>query len=260
MSRRAGAWLPALLLASACAGCTPASQDDADAATGGDSSAAVALPALRAVLVWEHIVEDENPQRKDYQGRMDMCREAGWPTRELVADEIARLGTGRVEIMIDARRQVVRQTTWTLDAGSDGADPRAMCQPALAVEEIEDSAREGQFMAVAAEEMAAEAELVARAGWTRVGEGTVAGQPCVRWRQEHQEVCMWSGGSQWGFAGQPLDLRGCEGMDAGTYLEYIPLEARLLGTQGCRLELESFSLGKGSLPADLPGTAQAGAH
>lgn len=258
MKPRASAWMPALLLASACASCTPAEPDTNGPAS--DAGGAATLPALHAVLAWEHIVDGGNPQRRDYQGRMDMCREAGWPTRELPSDEVARLGTGRVEIMIDARRQAVRQTMWTLGAGSDGADPKALCQPTLAEEQTEDSSVDGQFPAVTDADMAAEAELVARAGWARVGEDSVGGQACVRWRQDDQEVCMWSGGSQWGFAGQPLDLRGCDGMAIGSYLEYIPLEARALGPQGCVVKLESFSLGKGLLPANLPGPARAGAR
>lgn len=259
-----GAACCGVILLSACvAGCGGTAGGDPGVDTASQASAAMdpaadaraRLPALHVVLAWEHLVAGRNPQQHDYDGRMAACAEAGWPARPLAAEERARLGTGRVEIMVDARRQRVRQTMWTL--GVDEALPahEAVCHPRLHEELLEYEAHpdDRRFLPLDGEQLAADEALATSIGWRRDGSGQVGGQDCVRWQSDRQEVCMWSGGTGWGIGLLPLDLRGCNGMPLDHYLGAIPLQSKSPDGSGCNLELQSFSLGRGLLPADPSG-------
>ena len=224
-------------------------------ATGGLSepsasdSGAKSLPALHVVLAWESLLSGENWERKNYRAKLDACRESGWPIRALSSDEEAKLGTGEVEILIDARRQVAQQTTWTL--GADGDEGKTACLIKLDEHtdhsEVEDNT--GMYEAIDSDSRTQERQNMESIGWKLMGEAQVKGQSCTRWQNDRQSVCMWSGGMKWGFAESPGDAAGCAVDGAGVYLDAIPLEATpLKGGSGCRIELKSFSLGKGLLP------------
>ena len=226
------------------AGSEPASAP-ASALAGGAKS----LPALHVVLAWESILSGENWERKNYRAKLDACRESGWPIRALSSDEEAKLGTGEVEILIDARRQFAQQTTWTL--GADGDEGKSACLIKLDKHtdhsEVEDNT--GMYEAIDSDSRTQERQNMQSIGWKLVGDAQIKGQSCTRWQNDRQSVCMWSGGMTWGFAESPGDAAGCAVDGAGVYLDAIPLEAApLKGGSGCRIELKSFSLGKGLLP------------
>lgn len=234
------------------------SRDSAGSASedGGDSdSGAKSLPALHVVLEWESRMNGENWERKNYQAKVEACSASGLPFKPLSAQDQARLGTGEVEIMIDARRQFVRQVSWTL--GAEGEDAQGACLVKLEEhrdqDQIEDAS--GMYQAIDADTRAQDRKNMESIGWKSMGEGQLKGQSCSRWQNGQQEVCMWSGGTRWGFGDAPADVAGCTIDGAGAYLESIPLESRPLeGGTGCVLQLKSFSLGKGLIPSNVPGT------
>lgn len=215
------------------------------------SGASKALPALHVVLTWEALFSGENLARKNYQVRLDACRGAGQPTQALSAEDEAKLGTGQVEITIDARQQVARQITWTVSG--DGHDMQSTCL--IKLEQHEDQSEiedpDGMYEAIDASTRVQDRQTVQANGWTLLGETEVKGQPCTRWRNDRQEVCMWSGGLQWGFSETPTDVAGCTVDSAGAYLTSIPLQGQpSQGGSGCRLQVMSFGLSKGLLPSD----------
>ncbi|KAB7764761.1 hypothetical protein [Xanthomonas sp. LMG 12462] len=234
------------------------SHDATDGDTGEDASSSVSgvksLPALHVVLTWESLLGGENLQRKNYQAKLDACRGSGMPTRALSPQEEAKLGTGEIEIMIDAHRQFAHQVSWTL--GADGDSGQTACLIKLEEHTDKDTVEDadGMYMAIDSSTRAQDRQTFQAAGWTLTGEGQVKGQPCTRWQNGKQEVCMWSAGSKWGFSESPADAAGCTIDAVGVYLQAIPLEAKpLRGGNGCVLQVKSFSLGSGLIPSNVAG-------
>ncbi len=255
MHRACGLILGCMLALGFTAGCQSRESAPGDTTPGADSNGATSrLPALHVVLAWESHFSGENWERKNYRARLEACRGSGMPTRELSADEQAKLGTGQVEIMIDARRQYARQVSWTL--GADGDSGQTACLSKLEEHRDEDTIDDatGMYEAIDEEARAQQRQLAQVAGWKLAGEGSIKGQPCSRWQNDKQEICMWSGGTQWGFDDAPADAAGCTLDAASAYLTSIPMESRpLAGGSGCLLRVESFSLGKGLVPSNQPG-------
>lgn len=213
------------------------------------SQAVESLPALHVVLTWESYLGGENLVHKNYRARLEACQGAGWPTQALSAEEEAKLGRGQVEISIDASHQFARQVSWTF--GAAGEDGQSTCLMKLEQHEddseVEDT--DGMYEAIDDSTRAQERLTLQATGWTLLGEAEIQGQPCTRWRNDRQEVCMWARGLQWGFSDSPADVASCSIDVAGSYLTSIPLAGQPPGGgSGCRLQVESFSLGKGLLP------------
>ncbi|WP_295463904.1 hypothetical protein [uncultured Pseudomonas sp.] len=214
-----------------------------------NNAAISALPALHVVLTWESLPNGENMVLKNYRAKLDACQGSGWPTRALSAEEEAKLGKGEVDIAIDARRQAARQIQWSF--GTAGDDEQSTCLITLDAHEdqseIED--KDGIYEAIDDATRNQDRLTYQAAGWTLLGEAEIQGQPCTRWRNERQEVCMWSGGLKWGFSEAPADVAGCTVDGAGDYLTDIPLLGQPSpGGGGCRLQVKTFSLGQGLLP------------
>ena len=234
-----------LLAASVCAACQPADADPEEVAADG----AAALPAIHVRLDWENLLGGRHTGRDDYQARLRICEEAGVAATPLGPADIARLDTGTVEIRIDAGRQAVRQTAWTLGFDDSDDSVAGSCRFRLVEDDYEEVAGDAGI-AFAPLGASRPQEFT---GWTALGEASVGGQPCTRWRKSAalgapEEVCVWSGGREWGFDDAPLSTLGCDGIDVSGYLTAIPLEARPLEGSGCIVKLRSFSIGAGGLP------------
>lgn len=241
------------------AGCQSRDADDAAADDASASGGARKLPALHVVLAWESRMGGENWERKNYRAKLDACQGSGMPTRALSAEDEAKLGTGEVEILIDARRQSARQVSWTL--GAEGDSGQSACLTKLEEHTDQDAIEDatGMYEAIDKDARTQHRQEVQATGWKLVGAGQPKGQSCTRWQNGQQEVCMWSGGMEWGFDEAPADAAGCTMDSAGVYLESIPLEAKPLeGGNGCILQVKSFSLGKGLIPSNLPGEKSKG--
>lgn len=212
-------------------------------------SGSKSLPALHVVLTWESIMIGENWERKNYRAKLDACQGSGMPTRALSSDDEAKLGTGEVEILIDAQRQFARQTRWTFGADGDGANTACLIKLEAHVDQSATEDDTGMYEAIDSDSRIQERQNMQSIGWKLIGEEQIKGQPCTRWQNDRQSVCTWSGGMKWGFGESPSDAAGCTVDGAGTYLNAIPLEAEpVKGGSGCRMQVKSFSLGKGLLP------------
>jgi hypothetical protein len=235
--------LAALSIASGChSSTTPAVA--AKPGDGGDH------PAISVVLRWERVNKGRNFARDEYASRIDNCKAAGWPVKELSPDEIAKLDTGQVELWVDARGAYARETTWTLGVMNtqSALKDKGVCMAKLeeAVTEGDDdfSGREASTDTIDPAEQEAQAKVL---GYERIGMSQVGGQPCMRWRAKEQEVCEWSAGHAWGFDDGPAAI-GCETQGPMDYLNPIPLEAKLAdGASGCIVQLRSMTVSKGEL-------------
>ncbi len=240
------------------AGCQ--SRDSSESGSEGNTSSessgsgVKSLPALHVVLTWESRRNGENLEHKNYQAKLDACRGSGMPTRALSAAEEAKLGTGEVEIMIDAHRQFAHQVSWTLGADGDTGQTACLIKLEEHVDKDAIDNADGMYMAIDSETRAQDRQTVQATGWTLAGDGQIKGQPCARWQNGRQEVCMWSGGTRWGFSESPADVASCTIDGAGAYLQAIPLDAKpLQGGNGCVLQVRSFSLGNGLIPSNVAG-------
>ena len=207
-------------------------------------------PAITVVLRWERVTKGRNFARDEYANRIHNCKAAGWPVKELSADEIAKLDTGQVELWVDARGAYARETRWALGVidKQSALEDKGVCMAKLeeAVTEGEDdfSGRDAATDAIDPAEQEAQAKVL---GYQRIGIAQVGGQPCMRWRGKEQEVCEWSVGRAWGFDDGPA-TPGCETQGPMDYLNPIPLEAKVAdGAPGCILQLRAMAVSKGQL-------------
>lgn len=219
------------------------------AATSGATDVAHAVsgqPVLRVVFTWEQRLDGTNKERQNYRALLDACHAAGWPVHELSAQDEARLDTGRVEVTVGPAGRHVRQTAWSLARGDGNADGQSACQARLAeqVDQTDPGAGPGDGTQAIDTTESEQRRLAGLSGWSLGQEASVTRQTCKRWTSQAQEVCVWSGGRQWGFDDAPLDMAGCMSTPVDVYLTAIPLDAKPLGDNGCVVTLESFSLQK----------------
>lgn len=236
----------ALLGVSAAAGCHSSTGQD-----GSKTDSDADHPAIHAALRWERVTQGRNQAREEYASRIENCKAAGWPVKELTQDEIAKLDTGEVELWVDARGAYGKETSWKLGVMDAQAalDDKGVCMAKLeeTVTEGDDdfSGSEGPAEAAVPAEQEAQAKVL---GFQRMGVAQVGGQPCMRWRGKDEEVCEWSGGRAWGFDDGPVQT-GCATQGPMDYLNPIPLEAKPVdGASGCIVQLKTMTVSKGSLP------------
>ncbi len=229
-------------------GCHSATGSSDAPAAAGDGNG---HPAIQATLRWEQVREGRNSAREEYANRIANCKAAGWPVKELTPDEIGKLGTGQVELWVDARGAYARETSWKLGVVDKQAalEDKGVCLTRLEEVVAEgDDDYSGRSEADEAPGLAEQEEQAKALGFQRIGVAQVGGQPCMRWRGKDQEVCEWSAGRAWGIDDGPAEA-GCMTQGPMDYLNPIPLQARPAeGASGCIVQLQSMTVGKGLLP------------
>lgn len=214
----------------------------------------------------EILSHGRNHAQDNYRKAVEICEAAGSPVRPLSPTEISRLDTGKVELLSDAQRRLSRQTTW---GWSSPPGPDSLClfefeehvselyadaqhtgwsgdesDPGWHESEIEPE----DFQAMPVDE-AEQVRMAESLGWQPSGMETVGGQPCKRWRNERESSCMWSAGTQAGYSSAPPGYADCFVTSFARFEAAIPLRAEPLDGNGCRIRLQSMSVGKGTLPA-----------
>jgi hypothetical protein len=251
----------AALLALCCVSCGKGdgSAENKGGKNGGSEGERMNLPALHVVLEWENLLHGKNQSREGYEAWVRTCLDAGMPMKELTADEVAKLGTGRVEILMDAQRQLVRQTAWDLKDGQENQFGVSICNPRVAERAREDAPYGlDQRTPYRPYDKSTEEQLqgAAAVGREYLGTANIQGQECKRWRGTlgfPQDECIWSGGRQWGFSDNWYGTADCLAFANAGLLRSIPLDAAPVGFDtGCVIKLKSFSLSEhGLLPDSL---------
>ena len=249
-----------LAAASGCGGGNDAGRETVSATPEGGG-----VPAARVTLHLESLREGRSADQDDYRQAIGICEAAGLPVRPLSDDQVARLDTAVVELLSDAERRLSRQTRWTRRS-SPG--PEGLCL--FEFEEVvserhmdprstgwsegdgsgwqEVAATAGEFRAHPVD-AAEQAGIARQLGWTHLGESSVAGRPCERWRSDSEESCLWSGGGAAGYSSAPSSHVGCFSTSFERFEASIPLEVEPADGTGCRIRVASMEVSEGTLPA-----------
>lgn len=250
------------------AGCGPSAEEPSGAVVSPDTGASApvgAIPALRARLRLESLRDGRNADQDDYEEAIGICEQAGFPIKALTGEQVARLGTAVVELMSDGERRLSRQTRWVRRSG---ASPDGMCLfefEEVVSERYMDARTSGwsdgdgtgwQEVPISPEDFHArpvdageDAAIARELGWTHLGPSEVAGQPCEKWTNAREEVCLWSGGLAAGYSNAPSGQAGCFSTSFERFEAAIPLQAEPVDGTGCRIRVDSIEVGEGTLPA-----------
>lgn len=272
--------LVVLLLPLWCAACQPvaATPDAVAAAATGQHEDSV--PALHAVFTVKFMVNGKLTSDYVHDG-VEICRESGSEARDLSAEDQEKINTIRIDLIFDKRHRRAAMTKRKIKDAATSA-----CLPVVeeAVTVTEEPADEDTFAPLDKDVSAAKQRLASGLGWTFLGNGTVKGQSCKRWRRDVQEICMWSGGAactnrsvchpasgcregQGGGAGS-----ACRADSAGSIhaISSLPKRLRPEGCQGVRvppikhlpivLLLAILPACSGQSPGQVPKTAKSAAE
>lgn len=210
------------------------------------------LPAVHAVWEWEDSHDGRNAWLENYYSSLNNCKVAGWPVKELSPQEIQELGKGKVEVWNDARGAFGRETTWKMELTDLPGVDTGSCQFSLKETISEDSddhqySTESDYSDPNLPNAAEQDSFAKVLGFTRVGASTVKGQPCMRWRSEREEICLWSGGKRIVLDDGATHLP-CPTLSSMGYIDQqMPLEGKILKGSGCNLELKSITVSRGFL-------------
>lgn len=252
----------AVLLALGVTACDAAA-DRAPTAAGGTSD----MPPVQVDQVVELVADGRNLRRQAYGDALQACREAGFQTRPLSEDDVARIGTSRYRLWFSSDLEAIRREDWDFGM-ADGAGAGS-CLFEVTYSGTQDTWEQGRHVAVDLEsgqssDEALEPDALARQpaeasaasdepGVTGPADRQVAGQPCKEWINQSLDTrqCVWSGGAPWGFHDGPE-----HGYKASR--DFIILEQEPLGGNGTRVTTRSMSAGKAFDPAQLaPATGNA---
>ena len=224
-------------------------------------SPASALRPLRLVRVAEHLESGRNAAQANYAETQARCREAGWRVEPLAADAVAKLGTARYELAMDADHRLARTTTWDWTPASPELD--SLCRFRL-VETVQEAyvdrrisggdAGEGwreqptapgelDVIPIDAGDADAARQVRVAIGWTEAGARAVAGQPCAAIRSaDGVQVCMWSAGGAWGLDESPTAMNPAT-TAPDTHPGALLLAQEPADGTGLRVSTASFSVG-----------------
>jgi hypothetical protein len=210
--------LSALLLPLALAACSSSAQD------GGSDAAADAAPPIHLQQILLDRKDGKVPLQELYREALANCRKGSVPVKPLDADAADKLGRDYVESWYEGGRMAVREDRWSYDV-----DQMCLFRPvhkrSLSIvdghgsQQIDLDRHTGHFdpgvrldrtpqeqttppaddklkAAVAAQlAQQGQGDLMAHDD----GVQTEAGQPCKRMHNATDDLCVWSGGTRWGF-------------------------------------------------------------
>ncbi|TWT22284.1 hypothetical protein FQY83_04435 [Luteimonas marina] len=217
------------LLAGGCGG--PAADGTGNAAP----SAAADAPTLYLDQVVQMLEEGRNAQLEGYRDRVQRCREAGFPVQPIPASDEHLIATQRWRMWRDRDRYAYRMEVWHVAQPEAPSTPAELCTFTLGLTGLHgyvDAQRAITLDLETGERMESDGNpdivMAVRdppggSGPAGTAAATVAGQPCNRWQAPSgATVCMWSGGTRWGFASSADDEFN---PGTGMHLDHIVLEA-----------------------------------
>lgn len=237
-----------------------------DPGAGRPAAPAGQAKSVQAELLMEQLENGANPVIASYREAVRRCGEAGWPIKPLSDDQVAKLGTRRIELAVDAGHRLARGTEWRWK--SPGEPHEALCQFEF-VESVREDYADGRVIGYTGDDESArwqeepgdpadlevaitEVDYAAdeALGWRRETMSQTAGQACTWWRNTQGErVCMWTSGLGLGFAPNPSPR--CVTDPAEAFLKGLPLSQQPGNGTGCRITTKSMSVGAALSPAAL---------
>ncbi|RMH93819.1 hypothetical protein EBB59_04015 [Lysobacter pythonis] len=221
---------------------------------------------MQAKLILEQLEKGRNPVIASYHEAVSRCQQAGWAVKPLNEAQVAKLGTRRIELAVDAGHRLARSTEWNWSSPNEPHD--ALCQFEF-VEKVREDYTDERIIGYTSDEADAhwqeapadpsdlevaitEVDYSAdqATGWQQETASQVAGQACTWWRNSSGErVCMWTAGLSLGFAPNPSPL--CVTEPAEAFLKGLPLGQEPANGTGCRITVESINVGAPLSPAVL---------
>lgn len=266
---RAQVFIP--LLALVAVACAPSGgQADDRGAPGQNEGPSSARPgqakSVQVELRMEQLENGANPAIASYREAVKRCSEAGWPIKPLSDGQVAKLGTRRIELAVDAGHRLARGTEWRWKSPGEPHD--ALCQFEF-VETVREDYADGRIIgytgdgetagwqeeagdpgdldvAITEVDYSADEAL----GWRKETVSQTAGQACTWWRNAQGErVCMWTTGLALGFSPNPAPR--CVTDPAEAFLHGLPMSQVPANGTGCRITTQSISVGAALSPAAL---------
>jgi len=228
----AAAGLAAATLALLAGGCDgPAADGTGNAAP----SAAAEAPTLYLDQVVQMLEEGRNAQLEGYRDRVQRCRDAGFPVQPIPPSDEHLIATERRRMWRDRDRMAYRVEAWHVAQPEAPLTPAELCTFTLGLTGLHsyvDAQRAITLNLGTGERTESEGnpdivmavrDPVGGSGPAGMAGATVAGQPCNRWQAPSgATVCVWSGGTRWGFASV---ADGEFDPGPGMHLDYIVLDA-----------------------------------
>lgn len=254
-----------VLLAAACAGERPAHAGGEDTARAGapdPAAPAGAMPAIYVDSQVEFFGGGNNTERDSYLRTVEACRKGGMAPGELSDEDVARLGTGRLQRWYLPDAFAYRWERWGYYAV--GGSPSGLCQFRLSTQGAHHFITGDAHSAIDLKTGKAFSDpdsyrfffprepvdtadgiaalTVEARGESRVPDRDrqVAGQPCEHFVRGYVDACDWSGGKQWGFDTKPHGLAVDNVRSLATR---ITLEQEPVDGNGMRVTTPVFQLG-----------------
>lgn len=214
------------LLAACGADGDPGDRTIADTDTGRAASTG-SMPPIYVDQQIEILDDGRNQLRRNYEFALQGCQEAGRLTRALTEEELAKVGTMRLQRWIKSDRAAYRREEFNYTSGS--LQSGQLCEFNLTLGGVHvyldgDQTTRVELDTGETTRSAAPAAHVLARGVSSVEEGdagtatgaatatpepdAILGEPCVR-REGADGVgssCVWSGGAEWGFGVPPGPL------------------------------------------------------
>ncbi len=216
------------------------------------------MPSVYAEATVERLVDGANGAQAEYQGMLQACQQAGASIVPLSGEDVALLGTGRLQWWVTPERVALRREYWDL-ANTGEVD---QCHFALAhsgVHEYFDADRSVAFALPGMDVMSEgpgdpdslrrvsvapidsdEAEAAVASGTERGPRTEVQGQPCQEWTTAEGTTCKWTGGGDWGFVASPGFFHVTDALSENEVI----LRQEPASGNGSRITLDRFVLGE----------------
>jgi hypothetical protein len=204
-----------LLSLTGCSDKAPAAAANSTADHGEAGGSASPRPPIHYDQTAVLTVDGELTEEQAYRTNIEDCQKAGSPIRPLTPSDVVKLGRVHVEAWIGPDKQSRHEEEWHLDSP-------ATCQFALThldQTEIDDANGratmiDGVTHKVDVQEMGKPAPVTAlpatdgemdegirQAGWSKQGIANANGAQCAVWQSSSGfQLCVWTGGRQWGFS------------------------------------------------------------
>lgn len=258
------------LVLGACAGSDGGVGDRVEGSAGSAAAVVANMPDIYVDSSVEFFSRDVNLAREGYLRNLEVCRQSDLPVRELSADEVARLGTGRLQRWYRSDSFAYRWEQWGFH--TVGGDRSGLCQFGVTTTGAHHYITADTHRAVAlktgeafsdpegyrfyfprkpvdnSSDLAALQAQARNASRVPARDRRVAGQPCEHFSVDHVDTCEWSGGRAWGFDPGPrgLDTNSVRSLSNGITLEQEPAKG-----SGMRVTTRSFQVGASFDEADM---------
>lgn len=205
------------------------------------------MPSLYVDSRSERVISGENVLRHGYLALLENCEASGLPTSALSEQEVQLVGVTRVQRWFEPDAFAFREESWSFNIAGQQRDQ--MCQFSLGYEGRHAYADQDEYVIEDLQTGERESrefidrDIFERSAMTGDSGGErheIGGQNCISYTHVAHEVCIWDGGTAWGFRVSPalFETNTLRQMNTRLILRQEPL-----GSAGVRVTTETFTIG-----------------